>query len=246
MKNIHLITIHGNSSAPSIFKHQEKIGVSVKHICLPGHGELASDEQEEHNFTVEAMKKAILSQIGESEHPILLLGHSLGGHFAIEIAHEIPNLIGLIIFGTPPIKKPINMEEAFLPTPVLQTLMSEYPSDEDLKEAMAVATVNASIIPELIRDFKQTDPRVRRVLAQEAMEGKWSDQNELFTSLNVPKYIFLPDQDISVNPAYLRAIQAENSDSCSIISVADCGHYASVEQPEQFNEALKKVITELQ
>ncbi len=38
---------------------------------------------------------------------------------------------GLVIFGTPPIKKPVNIEEAFLPVPELQTYLSENPSQTE-------------------------------------------------------------------------------------------------------------------
>lgn len=90
-----IVFIHGNSSSSEIFKatiESELIPYNKIAINLLSHGNNQPENlnQEEH-FSIASYKKDVLKQIGHLEDAVLLVGNSLGGHVAIEIASQIKN-----------------------------------------------------------------------------------------------------------------------------------------------------------
>lgn len=170
-----------------------------------------------------------------------MVGNSLGGHLAIEIAPRIKRLKGLVIFGTPPVSKPINFAEAFLQCDALSCFLTENPNAEDINVATETAVFDTTFTKLLINDFKNTDPKVRVALAKDLVENNWSDQKEIFISLAVPKFIIRGSHDPSVNPDYLEKIINETNDQSSIINFKNCGHFASIEQEEMFIESIASI-----
>jgi len=54
----------------------------------------------------------------------------------------------------------------------------------------------------------------------------------------VPKFIVEGEQDPTVNSDYLNALNNYCSTNCQIIKIDDCGHYPSLEQPENLIEII--------
>ena len=113
-----IVFIHGNSSSSNVFSevlNEKLIGCSLIAIDLPGHGDSLDNHFED--FSFENLKSICTNFINTIDGDILIYGNSFGGNIAIEIAKDINNLKGLIIAGTPPVKKPLNLLEAYLPLP---------------------------------------------------------------------------------------------------------------------------------
>ena len=93
-------------------------------VDLPGHG--ASDDARDrsayslpgHARAVRAVVDAL--QLGDA----VFVGWSLGGHVALEMAPELRQARGFVIFGTPPLAFP-PAREAFLPHPTMRLIFSE-------------------------------------------------------------------------------------------------------------------------
>lgn len=243
-----IIFIHGNSSSSEVFRtaiESELLPHTKIGLNLLGHGNHSANSTNEEDFSVNAYSKDILNKIARIDDEILLVGNSLGGHLAIEIAPEITNLKGIVIFGTPPVKKPINFEEAFLTVPALQTFLTEYPSKEDIEMAISAAVFNKEAIPQLVADFKKANPLVRKAIGIDLMENKLSNQLEIFSTLNIPKYIIAGKKDPSVNPEYLQEVRNHCNGNCKLIEFENCGHYPSIEKPEEFIATLIKITQEV-
>ena len=99
---------------------------------------------------LKSQKEYLLKQLKYHKGNVILVGHSLGGHLAIEIAEKIDNLKGLIIIGTPPVKKPMNLEEAFLPIQEIQTFFTENPIHKDIESIVDIALQNKKVKEEII------------------------------------------------------------------------------------------------
>jgi len=237
-----IVMLHGNSSSSKVFNPVLNSNISHNLLAfdLIGHG----DNKPSGDYTINAYIKAILAIIKEIDGDILLVGNSLGGHLAIEVANDIPNLKGLLIFGAPPIKKPINFEEAFVPIPELNTFFDPTPSDEQIDATIDLAVVNKSIIPILKADFLKADPLIRSTLATEfANPDAFSDELEIITNLSCQKYIIKGDQDPAINPIYLETISTGNN--VELITIDNCGHYPTLEKPEEFISHLKKIANKV-
>ena len=122
--------IHGNSSSSRVFSHQldGPLGERFRLVAvdLPGHG--ASDDARDpsayslpgHARAVRAVVDAL--QLGGG----VFVGWSLGGHVALEMAPELTDARGFMIFGTPPLAFRADMSKAFLPNPAMGFTFSEH------------------------------------------------------------------------------------------------------------------------
>jgi pimeloyl-ACP methyl ester carboxylesterase len=237
-----IILLHGNSSSPKVFKDISS-SYSLIIPTLPGH-EISSNKQVIGDLSLKFYKKKLLELIHNLKEPIFLVGNSLGGHLAIEIAREVSLLKGLMIFGAPPVKKPINFEEAFLPVEALQTFLSENPTSKEIEAAIDVAVQNDSVKPEIVNYFKDTTSKVRLATLNDIMDKKWSDQYEIFTNLSCKKMIVAPEQDPSVNFEYLKTI-ACNSDNINLEQIMNCGHYPTLEKPTEMSKLIEDMAVEI-
>ncbi len=238
-----IIFIHGNSSSAEIFSRileSEKLKQTKIAVRLPGHKGNMEGFENENDFSIDSYVDKISEFINSIDDDILLVGNSLGGHISIEMAHKILRLKGLMIMGTPPLKKPLNIEEAFVVTPALQVFMTEKPLETEIKNASKIAVFNEEHAPFVENSFKESNPKVRTEMTIDLTENKFSNQYKTFTELLVPKFIVHGENDPSVNLDYLKTLQELSSTNCELTIINNCGHYPSIETPEQFIEILSK------
>jgi len=243
-----ILFIHGNSSSSEVFKKtvdSEEIPYTKIAVDLPGHGTNVESFEAESDFSIKSYQEKLLAFTEEIDDDILLVGNSMGGHLAIELAPKIKNLKGLVIMGTPPVKKPINFEEAFLPQPALQTFLTENPSENEMVTATEIAVHKQENATAILNDFKQANPKVRSVLANDLTQNKLDNQERLFIDLDAPKFIIRGEQDPTVNPSYLETIDKQCNGMCTLIDFEECGHYPSLEQPDKFIKTISEIASQV-
>jgi pimeloyl-ACP methyl ester carboxylesterase len=236
-----IVFIHGNSSSSAVFDEVMKSDVIVHSkiaVDLPGHGASKKGYDKLEDFSILNYRDKLISFIKTIDDDVLLVGNSHGGHIAIEISKEIKRLKGIVIFGTPPFKKPLNLEETFLPVPELQTYLTENPNEEEIESAAHVAVFNKKHANRIIEDFKRANPKVRMAILNDITENKLLDQFKMFINLNVSKYIIAGSHDPSVKPEYLKMVSDACNGHCELIHFENCGHYPSLEKPKEFAETI--------
>ena len=99
--------VHGNSACKEVFHRQFSSDLAVSYrliaLDLPGHGgsDNAAEPQNIYRMgPMAAIVRALLEDLGATD--AVLVGWSLGGHLAIEMAGQYPEHRGLVISGTPP------------------------------------------------------------------------------------------------------------------------------------------------
>jgi pimeloyl-ACP methyl ester carboxylesterase len=117
------VFIHGNSASSRAFSRQldGPLGKTLRVIAvdLPGHG--ASDEAKDPTlYSLPGHARAVRAVVDAlGLESARFVGWSLSGHVAFEMAHDLPEARGFLIFGALPM--PIGYEpvadEAFLPHP---------------------------------------------------------------------------------------------------------------------------------
>lgn len=238
-----IIFLHGNSSSSLVFEHilnSNKIQHTKIAVDLPGHGESKLEYNHHKDYSINFYSKKLIEYINSLKNDILLVGNSLGGHLALEIANQVKNLKGLVIFGTPPVKKPLNLEEAFLPIAALQTFFTENPTEQEIINAAEVALANTKDSKVIIDDFKNTIPRVRKCIAEDILDNNLANEHEIYENLDVHKFIIAGDNDPSVNLAYQKRLNKISKKS-NLIVFDNCGHYPSLEQPEEFLKTIDAI-----
>jgi pimeloyl-ACP methyl ester carboxylesterase len=237
----YIVCIHGNSGSSNVFNklfEADTLPYNLISFDLPGHGNSAKSQQ----YTTAFFCQEILELLSTLNGDILLVGHSLGGHFALEIAKQVKQLKGLIIFGTPPIKIPLNMEEGFLPNPHMNTLFTAAPSAYEVDQLCESLVVNTSVIPFIKEDFLRTDPNFRSAWAAHiSIPNVLQNEREIFLSLTVPKFIIHGVEDSIINATYLKQLTEEASSDSEYIEINDCGHYPTLERPAIFLQHLAQI-----
>jgi pimeloyl-ACP methyl ester carboxylesterase len=239
-----IVFIHGNSSSSDVFidiMNSNVITQSKLTVDLPGHGKSIDGYTNESDFSMASYSEKIIAVLNQIDDDIILAGNSLGGHIAIEISEKIPRLKGLVIFGTPPLKKPLNFEEAIVPMAELQIYISENATDAEIDTAVNMIIYNKKLVNSFIKSFKETNPKIRKALAKDFAENRWSNQFELFTNLKIPKFIIAGSYDTYIITAYLLEVVNTCQGTCEFISIKDCGHYPSIEKAEEFIETMKYI-----
>ncbi len=244
-KNTTIIFLHGNSTSNIVWKKQleasELQAFSMVAYDFPGHGQSIKLK----DYSVTNLVKILADNCQKFE-SVVLVGHSLGGHLAIETLPYLNNCIGCLVFGTPPIKKPINLEEAFLPNDKMSYLFQEELNDFEISE-MADLMVKESIEWKKIleKNIKQTDSKFRTAIATSIGNGEFSDEYAILNALQVPVAIFHGEKDVLVNKDYLNQLNISTIWKNEIIEISNSSHSPHIENPVVFNQLLHQYLNNI-
>jgi len=239
-----IVLLHGNSSSSKIYDclFESNIDYSLVAYDLPGHGK--SENISSYSFKV--LTKSLKDQIALENEPLLIVGTSLGGHLAIEILPDIEDVKGIILLGTPPTKKPLNVEEAFIQSDSLLIFFDPAPSDEAVNLALNSLTEKKAIPEYMYKDFKETDPKFRADLTFELTQGEnLSDQHYIFSTDRRKKFILHGCNDKIVNRNYLMDHIKNAKDKPVMLEIDNCGHIPSLDQPDIFINKLKEIALDV-
>ena len=73
----------------------------------------------------------------------------------------------------------------------------------------------------------------------------YSDEFKIFTSLNISRFIIAGEFDRSVNLNYLQVVKNECNGKCELIVLNECGHFPSLEKPDEFSQTLKEIVEQV-
>lgn len=238
-----IIFIHGNSlSAYSFLKQRNELkAYNLLFFELPGHGNNKSDLYTEDDYCIPGFNNHLKLFIEKNRITnYIIVGHSLGGHVAIEALDELIGLKGIVIYGTPPISKPANFEEAFLPSDVMHLAFQEGLTNDELKSLASVFTSCVSDIEDVINQITSTDSKCRPLLVKSIGELKHKNEKELVETSNLPIAIFHGENDALISLEYLKSINWKNCWQNKIHIIPNTAHSPHLENPVEFNTLLSQ------
>ena len=238
----HVLFIHGLGSAadrwmriPDSLSNFHSIAID-----LPGFGE--SDKPSKFDYSIEQFRKFAISFLEEISIPIektTLIGHSLGGYIASEIAiHSNVNKLVLIDSSG-------MLDE---PTPILEEYLkaAQNPTKENVRAAFEKMVADPSRIPaQLVDGFIR---RINMSNAKQAFESTLENSattqiglNRLSSINEIPTLILWGIHD--------KVIPLEHSEffkdaivGSRLEIIDDAGHAPFAEKPEQVTEILKNFL----
>lgn len=236
--------IHGNSSSSNIYRElmsSTEILYSKISVDLLGHGKKQSSTYTCNDISIDAQKKYLISVLSNIDEPILLIGHSLGGHFAIDIASKVKSIIGLVLIGTPPLKKPLNFEEAFNSTPSLNIFLEGRPDQSKIEESVKSLLYRKDAAYLIINDYNNTNTNFRTCTNKDVVAGKLPDEFTIFSNLKIQRFIIAGDQDVVINRDYLEYVKNSCMGYCEIIDLENCGHYPQIDKSLEFVSSINYI-----
>ena len=235
-KNQTLLFVHGNSHAKNSFDHQTNSALLKNYrlitIDLPGHGD--SDKQGEYSLPLfGSVIAGVISQLNLIN--VIIVGHSLGGHAAVH-SLQTTSPIGLFLYGTPLLKKPIDFS-IFLDNPKAKALSQEVCKDEEIEDFLTQLRYENDDRKTAKNNFLRTDSRVRTGILQSVVAGNYSDECTLFNDFTGKKIVLVSHEENLVNNKYIEQV-LRDLDLQNIATSIRGGHVPHVEAAEEFNQIL--------
>ena len=236
-----LIFLHGNSQNNTVWKKLWESNVfknyNLKFLELPGHG----DSPRLENYTIEHLVNVLAYQLNEENKRYLLIGHSLGGHLCIEALPQLKNYLGLILVGTPPLQKPLNMQEAFKSDPRMSLLFKEYLDSQEVIE-MANFLTNTHNLDSVIQMIVETDAKFRNGIGESASKNNLLDEVKILEQTALPFLFVLGENDAIVKKEYIESLIEGTKFSEGIKYIKKAGHSPQLENPEDFEKVILKFV----
>lgn len=244
-----VLLVHGNSMSGRCFARQleSPLGEEYRLVALdlPGHGESAAASDAKNAYTLPGYAELVTAFVRElGIDDALLVGWSLGGHVLLEASARLPKAVGLMIFGTPPVAKPM-AADAFIPNPLFHLMFTS-----EMSEAEALAVTAGLFMPGsridsfFCEDLRGTDGSAREALGLSVAQGNYTDEVAVAANLDKPLAVVHGEHEPLVSLAYLKALHLPTLWRGEIQIVPAAGHTLHWEQPQAFNRLLESFITD--
>ncbi|HAG53283.1 MAG TPA: alpha/beta hydrolase [Alphaproteobacteria bacterium] len=241
-----IVFIHGNSSSLSSFQKQLKSDLAKKYrliaIDLPGHGQ--SQPAVETSFHgISYIVEQFLIKNGFDDG--VVLGWSLGGHIVLEMAEELPNVKGFIVFGAPSISNPMDID-AFLPNPAMAYAYKQELKQEEMDLFVSSFFANKKEAPfSFQHDARITDGSVRAGIGLSIATGAYTDELNVVDGLDRPLAIFHGEDDELVNFTYLSNLSIPTLWRAQVQVIEDASHTPQYENYKQFNTLVIEFVNDI-
>jgi pimeloyl-ACP methyl ester carboxylesterase len=227
-----LVMIHGAGGRAQIWQNQivslDKT-INVLALDLPGHGNTKGDGRslisEYAQWLVDTMKTIF-------DHPIFLMGHSMGGAIVQEVAITSPHILeGIVLVGTGARLKVAPM--------FLDGLLNNF--EEILETLISYAyssRTDKSIIEEGLRMMKASGSRV---VYNDFLACDRFDTRQELAQIHLPCLVLCGSED-KLAPAKLSEALREGIEGSVLKMVPNAGHTVMIERYKEMNQAVQEFI----
>jgi len=199
-----VLFIHGNSLSSLCFEKQltSRLGDQFRLVAmdLPGHGRSAPAHNPKSAYSIPAYAD-IVTKFARALglEAAVLVGWSLGGHILLETIKLLPQSPGTMIFGAPPVGKPM-APDAFMPNPLMPLLFSRVVGNDQAAALSAEFVLPGSKIPIFYaEDIQRTDGRAREELWVSIGQGIFTDEVKIVAEISGPLAIVQGEKDPLIN-----------------------------------------------
>jgi len=213
-----------------VWRHQTAAFVGSLALDLPGHpdGQGRNSISAYSDFVIQTIKERGLP-------PAVLVGHSMGGAIAIEVALNHPQLLAGIVLLSSGARLRVTLV-------IKDEVMRDYQRAAEIVAEWAYSP--------------KSDARLKRASIQELLEvpsrvtyGDF-DACDHFDRMNEIGQIALPTlivcgEDDRLTPVKYSQYMKEKIPNSRLVIIPDAGHTVMLEKPEELNDALRSFISGL-
>ena len=224
-----IYTIHGNAQSEEIFSKVQLD--NIEHITLPGHG----SSKKLSDYSLEYYVDYVNDIITE---PCLLLGHSLGGHIAINACERCQNIKGMVITGTPPLSNE-TFSEAFLANESLGILFQEERDDSLLEDFLSLQTKDHEL-KALLKKMYNEQHSIARSSFNDSLSLGVNNEIDILKKTNVPFLLSFGDKENIANVSYTEALDLGE------VYKFKSAHNVMWENPKEYIDVVNEFIYKLE
>jgi len=244
-----LLFIHGNSMSKELFNNQlnneEFKSYRLVSFDLVGFGESSSSEEPTKEYNVPFYAELIRNVIQDLNlQNVYLIGHSLGGHIAIEFAgHYGDEINGFIAVGTPPLGIPADIPAAFQPNPVANILFQAKLSEEEIK-SFSENIASPAHQSEVVASIQSADPIAREKIGESIINQNYLDEIIVLKEVKMPYALIYGGDDKLCNPDYFSKYPFKNQWRGEVNIVEKSSHNPFLDQPEEINKLILDFLSD--
>ncbi|MCP4522079.1 MAG: alpha/beta hydrolase [Cytophagales bacterium] len=244
--DISIVFVHGNSCDKNSFIHQisDEIFQDYRLISMdmPGHGDSIRNAQ---LYTLDGIRSSISNTINELNlSKVVLVGHSLGGHLLLQSLSKIQNVVGILIFGVPPLTSPPDIGSSFLPHPAIPSFFLPELTDEQVT-SLAQSYTSQTDLSQIEESIKNTDGAFRSTLIQDVGLGNLLDEVTILQNTTIPVCIALGEKDPLCNLSYIQSLPNLPLWKQKIHIIKDGSHSPQMDNVNDFNNLLSQYLKDL-
>lgn len=240
-----VVMLHANSTCKESFSPQiAALSETYRTIALdlPGHGHSSDATDPRRTYHVRGYADVVTELLTSLEvERVALLGHSLGGHVALELmARTEGPIVGVAIFGAPPIASSIEgLMAGFVPGPDMDYTGSPTLSEQQVRMIARLALGAEDEGDDFFIDaIRRTDGRARQYMMKDAFAGNGHDQRRVVETSAVPLLIVNGMDDPVINLDYVDQLSYRALATAQPIRLTGAAHAPNRESPEDFNASL--------
>lgn len=238
-----IIFLHGNSMNSLLFKNQiyskRFENYNLIAIDLPGHGKSEHLEY----YSIPKVVEIVYQNLKVFKN-IFLVGHSLGGHIAIQLLPYLEtNCIGVSLISCCPLTIPLNVVEAYDMNEVSSYFLQKHIPDNIYNELIEIIYENndkAKIVIE--NSVKNTDSKFRSDIANSLSKQEIKDELEILRNYQGKLCFIVGDKDQFIKHSYLQKITEDNLLKSELHTIQNAGHSPYLNYPNHINEILINLL----
>jgi len=237
-----LVFVHGWSCDSRYWKEQIPYFAKkyrVVTIDLPGHGHSGMQRNRYTMASFGKDVKAVVDAVGADK--VILIGHSLGGGVISQAATLMPEkVIGLVGVDTLH-----NVAHSLTPKELegmIGPIQSDFRSGTKAFVSQMILPGADPVLVEWIKNDMASAPPQAALSAMNAYLGQYvtGESTEPYSQIDAPIVSINTDQwptDVESNRKYMKKYD--------VMIIKGAGHFLMLENPDQFNKALAKVIKQI-
>lgn len=219
--NLSFLFIHGAGGTKNKWRTLTSLKNDSKFIDLPGHGDNDAHQCE----TIDDYAKQLADEITED---CIVIGHSMGGLIALELAALNPKVKGIVLVASSyqlPVHPKIiaTLEEGMFPDNLFRASYAKGASLKLLEEEQQELASSPTEVA--MKDFVACD--------------RYKGGEETLKKLEIPILALLGDEDRLIPPDTSDVLISLNP-NVEVVTLQNAGHYVALEQPEAFIKEIMK------
>lgn len=240
-----LVFIHGRALSLKSWEKQVNSDMlapfRIVAFDLPGHGQ--SGHAASSAYSIQSYIRVLAEVINQLQlKQFFLVGHSLGGHIALEAMPYLAGCQGVFAL-TMPVTKLMQFDKMYLNGDLLSKVYAEKPAPNDVSTyAQSLLRPHASELPDFLEsDFYRTDPTVHTGIIEGILAGEYEDETDIIRTSNLPVAIAIGNQEQIHNLSYLQEFDLPLWQGKPLL-VPDAGHLLQWENPELVNHWIRLFV----
>ncbi len=228
-----LVLIHSSMQSHRQWQYQQSIAKQERLILLdlPGHGQ---SEQLDGDVSVKRLTSIVAQLIQKLDFDkIIFLGHSIGGAIGLQFALDYAELLeGLILVGT-------GAKMGVFPA-ILEDIRTHY--HEGIELTIGQLGFGSTADPKLVEFAKQECFHCNPKVAYDDFNACNNfDVRQRLNQIHIPTLVIVGDED-QLTPLKWSQFLANQIPNADLVVIESAGHMVMMEQPEQFNNAIKSFL----